>query len=121
ITIPLVLLAIASIVAGYWTGFFSYIFPTAPDLNIGEVLSSGLTWLGVAVAVVGFAWAYILYTRFELATIHRVVEGNAVLRFFYRLTLHKFYIDTLYDLFIRYVILGISHIEQAFDRSEEHT
>ena len=56
-----------------------------------------------------------LYTRFELATIHNVVENNALLRFLHRLTLHKFYIDDLYDLLIRYVVLGISHIEAAFD------
>ena len=46
ITIPLVLLAIASVIAGYWTGFFSYVQPGAPPLNIGEVLS-GLAGHGV--------------------------------------------------------------------------
>jgi len=115
ITIPLVLLAIASIVAGYWTGFFSYVQPGAPALNLGEVLSSPLTWIGVAVSFVGLIWAYVLYTRFELATIHNFVENYAVLRFLHRLTLRKFYIDDLYNLLIRYVVFGISHIEAAFD------
>src|SRR5215469_14204848 len=89
ITIPLVLLAIASIVAGYW--------------------------LGVAVSLAGLAWAYTLYTRVELARINAVVQGNAILRVSHRILLHKFYVDDLYDLLVRYVVLGISHIEQAFD------
>ena len=115
ITIPLVILAVASIVAGYWTGFFSYVHPGAPNLSVGEVLSNPLTWIGVLVSFIGLGWAYFLYTRFELATIHDFVENNAALRFLHRLTLRKFYIDDLYDLLIRYVVFGISHIEAAFD------
>jgi len=69
----------------------------------------------VVVSFVGLIVAYVLYTRLELATIHDFVENNAALRFLHRLTLRKFYIDDLYDLFIRYVIFGISHIEAAFD------
>ncbi len=115
ITIPLVVLAIASVIAGYWTGFFSYVQPGAPALDIGAVLSDPLTWIGVLVAFVGLGWAYVLYTRFDLATIHDVVESNAVLRFLHRLTLRKFYIDDIYAWLIRYVVFGISHIEAAFD------
>jgi NADH-quinone oxidoreductase subunit L len=115
ITIPLVLLAIASIVAGYWTGMFSYIQPGATNLDLGAVFSDPLTWIGVVVSFAGLGWAYVLYTRFDLATIHDFVEGNAVLRFLHRLTLRKFYLDDLYALLIRYVVLGISHIEAAFD------
>src|SRR6266700_2037594 len=115
ITIPLIFLAIASIIAGYWTGFFSYIQPEAPDLNIAEVITNPLTWLGVVVALAGFAWAYTLYCRVGMERVHQVVESNAVLLFLYNLTLHKFYTDDLYDLLVRYVVLGISHVEQAFD------
>jgi NADH-quinone oxidoreductase subunit L len=115
ITIPLCLLAVASVIAGYWTGFFSYVKPDAPNLNLGEIFTNPLTWLGVVVALVGLGWAYVLYTRVELATINLVVEGNTVLRFLHRLTLRKFYFDDLYSLLIRYVVFGISHIEQAFD------
>ncbi len=115
ITIPLVLLAIASIVAGYWTGMFSYIQPGAQNLDLGAVFTDPLTWIGVVVSFAGLGWAYVLYTRFDLATIHDFVEGNAILRFLHRLTLRKFYLDDLYALLIRYVVLGISHIEAAFD------
>src|SRR5713101_4067023 len=115
ITIPLILLAVASVIAGYWTGFFSYIQPGALDLSITETLTSPLTWLGVVVALAGFAWAYTLYCRVGMERVHQVVESNAVLLFLYNLTLHKFYIDDLYDLLVRYVVLGISHVEQAFD------
>ena len=115
ITIPLVLLAIASIAAGYWFGFFSYIQPSAPNLVFSNILSDWKTWLSVAVSLAGLAWAYTLYTRVDLARINAVVQGNATLRVLYRILLRKFYVDDLYDLLIRYVVLGISHIEQAFD------
>ena len=115
ITIPLIILAIASIFAGYWTGFFGFVQPGAPSLNIGTVLSDPLTWIGVLVSFIGLGWAFVLYTRFDLATINNVVQNNAVLRFLYYLTLRKFYIDDLYDLLIRYVVFGVCHIAAAFD------
>jgi proton-translocating NADH-quinone oxidoreductase chain L len=115
ITIPLVMLAIASILAGYWFNFFSYIRPGAPDLSFSVILSDWKTWVGVAVSLIGLAWAYTLYARTDLARIHAVVQGNAVLRVLHRILLRKYYVDDLYDLLIRYVVLGISHIEQAFD------
>jgi proton-translocating NADH-quinone oxidoreductase chain L len=114
-TLPLSVLAIASIIAGYWTGFFSYVHPGAPELNIAEVLTDPLTWLGVLVAFIGLGWAWVLYTRFDLATIHNVVESRPVLHFLYRLTLRKFYFDDLYALFVRYVVLGLCHVASAFD------
>ncbi len=42
ITLPLILLAIASIVAGYWTDFFKYIQPGAPAV-VSRVLSDAVT------------------------------------------------------------------------------
>jgi len=33
----------------------------------------------------------------------------------HRILLRKYYIDDLYDLIIRYGVLGLSHVEQAFD------
>ncbi|HEV7236098.1 MAG TPA: NADH-quinone oxidoreductase subunit L, partial [Ktedonobacteraceae bacterium] len=38
-TIPLILLAIPSVIAGYWFGFFSYVTPGAPNLNLGTILT----------------------------------------------------------------------------------
>ena len=115
ITIPLILLAIPSVIAGYWFGFFTYLNPTAPSLNFVEIVSDWKTWLGVVAALLGFAWAYTLYARLDLAKINAFVQGNAVLRALHRILLHKYYIDELYDLLILYGVLGISHIIQAFD------
>ncbi len=114
-TIPLILLAIPAVIAGYWFGFFSYLTPGAPNLSLGTILSDWKTWVGVIVALLGFAWAYTLYTRFEFASIGEYVQNNATLRTLHRILLRKYYIDDLYNLFIRYVVLGLSHIEQAFD------
>ena len=114
-TIPLILLAIPSVIAGYWFGFFSYLTPGAPNLDFGAIVTDWKTWLGVIVSLVGFGWAYTLYTRYEFATINKYVESNAVLSTLHRILLRKYYIDDLYNLFIRYVVLGLSHVEQAFD------
>src|SRR5262249_6311612 len=62
-TIPLCILAVFAVLAGYWTGFFSYVQPGAPGLNIGELFSAPDTWVGVAVSLVGLAVAYSLYAR----------------------------------------------------------
>ncbi len=115
ITIPLVLLAIASIVAGYWLGFFGYVQPGAPALSFGTFFGDWKTWLGVGVSLVGLVWAYTLYGRVEMATINAYVQRHAVLRVLHRILLRKYYFDEFYDLLIRYVVLGLSHVEQAFD------
>lgn len=115
ITIPLILLAIPSVIAGYWFGFSTYLDPKAPGLSFLAIVSDWKTWLGVVVSLLGFAWAYTLYARTDLAKINAFVQGNALLRVLHRFLLHKYYIDDLYDLFVRYVVLGISHIAQAFD------
>src|SRR5436305_93467 len=114
-TIPLILLAIPSVIAGYWFGFFTYLQPTAPSLNFFTIVGDWKTWLGVVVSLAGFAWAYTLYTRFEFARISAYVQSHAVLRTLHRILLRKYYVDEFYDLLIRYGVLGLSHIEQAFD------
>ncbi len=115
ITIPLILLAIAAVVAGYWFGLFAYLTPNAENIQFGELIADPLTWLGVAVALVGILWAWVLYTRVGMERVHRVVEDNAALRFLHRLTLHKFYLDDFYYWLTRYVFLGLAHVAAAFD------
>ncbi len=114
-TIPLILLIIPSIFAGDWFHFYSYVQPGAPDLTLSYVLDDWKTWIGLAVSLGAFIWAYALYARFELARIHDFVQNRAFLRTAHRVLLHKYYIDDLYNWLIRYVVLGISHTEQAFD------
>jgi NADH-quinone oxidoreductase subunit L len=115
ITIPLILLAIASISAGYWFGFYAYLTPGAPTLNLGTILSDWKTWVGVIVAFIGLGWAYALYGGVEFARIHEFVEKRPVLRATHQLLLRKFYVDDLYGILIWYVVMGICHVAAAFD------
>lgn len=117
ITIPLVLLAAASIVAGYWFGLFNYLTPHAENISFTEIVTDGWTWLGVVVAFVGIGVAWSLYTRVGMERVHEVVESNALLRFLHRLTLRKFYLDDFYYWLTKYIFLGIAHIAAAFDAS----
>ncbi len=114
-TIPLMILAVPSVVAGYWFGFFRYLNPKAPLIEFSEVITNPMTWAGVAVSLIGLSVAYAIYARIEIAKIHAFVEGNAALSFLHRLLLRKYYIDDLYNLIVRYMALGIAHVEQAFD------
>jgi len=115
ITIPLILLAIPSIFAGYWFGFFSYATPGAQNLDVGKLLTAPDTWVGVLVSLLGFAWAFYLYARVEPAKLNAFVQNNGLLRTLHRILYNRYYVDEFYDLLIRYVVLGISHVEQAFD------
>ncbi len=115
ITIPLILLAIPSVIAGYWFGFLTYVNPANHPFDFTTFIEDWKTDVGVVVTLIGFGVAYAIYAHVELAKISAFVQGNAVLRTLHRILLHKFYIDEFYDLLIRYVVLGISHIEQAFD------
>jgi len=114
-TIPLILLIIPSIVAGDWTHFYNFVQAGAPDLTFTSVLDDWKTYVGLAVSLIGFAWAYALYARFELARINDYVQNRAFLRSAHRVLLHKYYVDDLYNWLIRYVVFGFSHTIQAFD------
>jgi NADH-quinone oxidoreductase subunit L len=114
-TLPLVILAIFSIFAGYWVGFFQYLSPQAPLLDIGKLFTDSLTVIGVALSLLGIAWAYVLYCLIGWERVHKTVEQNALLRFLHRLLLHRYYVDTLYDWIARYLVLGLGHVAAAFD------
>jgi NADH:ubiquinone oxidoreductase subunit 5 (subunit L)/multisubunit Na+/H+ antiporter MnhA subunit len=115
VTIPLILLAIASIVAGYWFGLFNYLTPGAENIKFSEIVADPLTWLGVVVAFVGIGTAWAFYGLIGMERVSQVVEGNAVLRFLHRLTLRKFYLDDFYYWLTKYVFLGIAYVAAAFD------
>lgn len=117
ITLPLILLAIASVLAGYWFGLFNYITPGAENVSFSTLVSEIGTWIGVGVAAVGFLWAWNLYARVGLVRVHEVVESNAILRFLHRLTLRKFYLDDIYYWLTKYIFLGVAHVAAAFDAS----
>src|SRR5579859_2340879 len=115
VTLPLIILAIFAVVAGYWTGFFSYVDPGVKNLDYGALLSAPDTWIGVVVALVGLVTAFVMYARVEPAKLDALVQGNAFLRTVHRILYNRYYVDDLYNWIIRYIVLGISHIEQAFD------
>lgn len=116
-TIPLMVLAVFAVFGGYWFGFFSYITPGAKDLPVGELFSAPDTWIGVLVSLVGLGWAFYLYARVEPAKLHAVVQNSALLRTLHRILFNRYYVDTFYDLIVRYIVLGLAHVAAAFDAS----
>ncbi|MBV9228156.1 MAG: NADH-quinone oxidoreductase subunit L, partial [Chloroflexi bacterium] len=51
ITIPLILLAIPSVIAGYWLNFFNYLDPNVPGINLVTFLSTPDVWVGVGISI----------------------------------------------------------------------
>lgn len=115
ITIPLIILAVFSIAAGYWTGFFSYVQRGAPPLDIAHLFSLPDTWIGVAVSLAGLAVAYVMYARVDYARIQAAVERNALLNTLHRILYNRYYIDAFYDWAARNIFLGLAQIAQLFD------
>ena len=118
-TIPLIILAVFSIIAGYWFGFFQYINVTGFDvqnLNVTELVTAPDTWIGVIVSLAGLVIAWAIYGRVDIVKIHQFVENRAALRVIHRILYNRYYIDTLYNKWIAQgLVLGIAKLEQLFD------
>jgi NADH-quinone oxidoreductase subunit L len=97
-TIPIVILAAGAVVGGYIpvASFLTPVFGRA--VEVGTAAFIGLAALSVLVALVGFAFAYLLHARRpELAVAWRTRLGPI-----HTLVEHKYYVDELYDrLFVR--------------------
>jgi NADH-quinone oxidoreductase subunit L len=109
-TVPLIILAIGSIVAGYvgfpaWLGgsnafehFLEPVFeplpiPKAPAIEYSHLAEAGMAAVSVAVALIGFSLAYFKYCKRSWEEEREVgMYGPA-----YRPLLNKWYIDELYD------------------------
>jgi len=97
-TVPIIILAVGAVFGGYIgvANFLAPVFGQPIEVSIGTFL--GLAALSVAVGLIGFFIAYVLYARRpELAVQWRTRLGPI-----HTLVEHKYYIDELYDrLFVR--------------------
>ncbi|GCE47284.1 NAD(P)H-quinone oxidoreductase subunit 5 [Thermosporothrix hazakensis] len=115
-TIPLIILAIPSIIAGYWTGFFPFVQPQANPLDIPHMLSLPDTWIGVLVSFIGLAVAYVMYCRVEPAKLESFVRNNSFVRGLHAFLFNRWFIDDLYAAFVKYIVIGFfCNVAQAID------
>ncbi|HYM51089.1 MAG TPA: NADH-quinone oxidoreductase subunit L [Candidatus Limnocylindrales bacterium] len=97
-TIPIMILAVFSVIGGYFAvgTFLNPVFGEARQIGAGTQIGIGAT--AVVVALVGFVTAYQLYVRRP----ERVPAIQARLRPIHALLWNKYYVDELYDrLFVR--------------------
>jgi NADH-quinone oxidoreductase subunit L len=101
-TIPLLVLALLSIVTGWLPipQFLSNVFVTTAEVIVpdsGMVDWEHMLWiLSMLGGLAGILWAYVLYVRYP----H--IAASLARGFLYRLSLQKWYVDELYDrLFVR--------------------
>jgi NADH-quinone oxidoreductase subunit L len=114
-TLPLILLAIPTVLAGFWainSGFADFL--TGQEVEFINPFTDTLTYVGIAVALVGIALAWLIYGLGTLPV--KLFTGNPVGGFIYRVLLNKYYIDELYGLIIRYIMFGLANFAALFDR-----
>jgi NADH-quinone oxidoreductase subunit L len=121
-TAPLVVLAFGSIVVGAyfeWRHGFADFLAATPSLSAlahpppGE--HAGIAILSTAITLLGIAAAASVY----LGSNKRAARLAAVMNIFglYSLSYGKFFIDSIYSLFIVQPLLGIARLAAWFDRS----
>jgi proton-translocating NADH-quinone oxidoreductase chain L len=115
-TVPLVLLAIPAALAGYlaFGGFGTFLAGGQP-VPFANPFGDVLTYVGVAVAILGIAVAWLMYGTRQVVispSWYRAVPGGT---FAYNLLTHKYYLDDLYLWLIRTFILGLSNAAAWFD------
>ena len=112
--LPLVVLAVPTVLLGFWdinSGFANYL--TREHIEWLNPFTDGLTYIGIAVAVVGIGLAWLMY---GVETLPKTLfTGNPIGAFVYRVLLHKYYLDELYGAIIKYIVLGISKLAELFD------
>ena len=113
--LPLVILAVPTIIAGFWSinsGFADFV--TGNAIEYVNPFTENLTYIGVGVAVVGIALSWLIYGLGVLPV--KIFTGNPIGGFIYRVLLNKYYIDELYGLIIRYIVFGLANFAALFDR-----
>jgi NADH:ubiquinone oxidoreductase subunit 5 (subunit L)/multisubunit Na+/H+ antiporter MnhA subunit len=113
---PLVALAIPTVIAGFWAlGNFPAFLTGDPAAEPFEnPLTSALTWVGVAVAILGIGVAWLIYGIQAIRA--DALTRNPLGAFIYRVLLNKYYIDEFYGWLIRTIVLGLAYAAQGFDR-----
>jgi proton-translocating NADH-quinone oxidoreductase chain L len=114
-TLPLILLAIPSVLAGYWSinsGFANFMTASTNQPYNGPALDT-LTYAGVAVALAGIGLAWLVYGAEIIPA--RVFTSNPVGRAAHVVLVNKFYLDELYGFLIKYIILALSQGAVLFD------
>ncbi|MGO8947220.1 MAG: NADH-quinone oxidoreductase subunit L [Ktedonobacterales bacterium] len=119
-TIPLVILALATIVIGLlgFTGFnhgFAWFLNGGQNVNFSVTPGLDLlTLYSVGAGVLGLGLAWLMYGV-------AVVPANAFTRnpvgaAVHRVLYNKYYLDELYGLIIKYIVLGLANLAALFDQ-----
>jgi NADH-quinone oxidoreductase subunit L len=109
-TIPLIILAILSVVTGLWNmngGFTEFLEP-----GHHFVMHWDLAIISLAVASAGILFGVLIYGV-------RVISAEALgsaLKPLHTLVSNKYYLDDLNDLIVKYVVIGISSIVHWIDQ-----
>jgi len=107
-TLPMALLAIFSIIAGFpKESFFSYLGEKVPHKGAGWIAP-----LSFFLAFFGIFLAYIIYQRESISS--ATLKEKII--FVYKIIRRKYYLDDIYEGAYRYILLGIATLCGWFDR-----
>jgi NADH-quinone oxidoreductase subunit L len=113
--LPLAILAVPTLLLGFWSinsGFADYL--TGESVPYTNPFTETLTYTGIAVAVVGIVLAWLMY-GVEVVP-KKLFTGNPVGGFIYRVLFHMYYLDELYSVIIKYIVLGLAKGCELFDK-----
>jgi len=118
-TIPLVCLAVPSVLAGFLGNWFLKFLSTSVANHVEELSHSAETILLVttlSLAALGIVASAAVY-YFRIVSPEKFTE-NPILRPIYNLVYHKYYFDEIYNfVFVRGVGFGLGGISALFDRN----
>jgi NADH-quinone oxidoreductase subunit L len=106
---------VPTVILGFWSinsGFADYL--TGENVPYINPFTETLTYTGIAVAVVGIVLAWLMY-GVEVVP-KKLFTGNPIGGFVYRVLFHKYYLDELYGVIIKYVVLGVAKGCELFDK-----
>ncbi|RUM89859.1 MAG: NADH-quinone oxidoreductase subunit L [Thermovibrio sp.] len=117
-TIPLIVLSIPSLLAGFLGGWFEEFLSTSVPNHVEELPHTteiSLIITSVSLAVLGLLIAAIIYYFRKVSP--ELITENPLIKPIYRLVYNKYYFDEIYGtVFVRGLGFGIGKLSSLFDR-----
>ncbi len=118
--LPLAILAVPSVIAGYWGwslvggNFNAFVTGNPGAAAFDNPFTSPLTYVGVGASLVGILLAWAMYG--VQAIPQNVLTRNPLGKGAYAVLFNKYYLDEIYMAFVRFGVMGLSRVAVGIDR-----
>jgi NADH-quinone oxidoreductase subunit L len=118
--LPLVILAVPSVIAGYWGwsviggNFNAFVTGNPGAAAFDDPFTSPLTYVGVGASLLGILLAWAMYGVQVIP--QNVLTRNPLGKGVYAVLFNKYYLDEIYMAFVRFGVMGVSLVAVGIDR-----